>query len=220
MLMQSVAWFAAGLVFLSFFMKTIVPLRTIAIGSNVVFIAYALLGIYYDVFDKVLPILVLHMALLPLNLRRLQQVKATTKSLHDIKSNQLSIEPLVPFMKNERVPQGQRLFNKGDAANCLYLIRSGTLELPEIGKTLGVGTVLGEVGVFSREARRTTSAVCAQDCELYSITAEKVMELFYQEPRFGFYIVRLLSQHLADQTSLPLAQSGHSDGLTSPSHET
>ncbi len=220
MLMQSVAWFAAGLVFLSFFMKTIVPLRTIAIGSNVVFIVYALLGIYYEVFDKVLPILVLHLALLPLNLHRLQQVKATIKSLHDIKSNQQSIESLVPYMKNERAPHGQRLFNKGDAAHCLYLIRSGTLELPEIGKTLGAGTVLGEVGVFSRQARRTTSAVCVDDCELFSITAEKVMELFYQEPRFGFYIVRLLSQHLAEQTSLPLAQSGHSDGLTPPSLET
>lgn len=220
MLMQSVAWLAAGLVFLSFFMKTIVPLRTIAIGSNVVFIAYALLGIYYDVFDKVLPILVLHMALLPLNLRRLEQVKATTRSLHDIKSNQQSIESLVPYMKSEQVPQGQRLFGKGDAANCIYLLRSGTLALPEIGKTLSAGTVLGEVGVFSRQARRTTSAVCLEDCELYSITAEKVMELFYQEPRFGFYIVRLLSQHLADQTSLPLAQNGRSDGLTPPSHET
>lgn len=219
MLMQSVAWFAAGLVFLSFFMKTIVPLRTIAIGSNVVFIVYALLGIYYDVFDKVLPILVLHLALLPLNLHRLQQVKATIKSLHDIKSNQQSIESLVPYMKNERVPQGQRLFSKGDAANCLYLIRSGTLELPEISKTLGAGSVLGEVGVFSREARRTTSAVCVEDCELFSITAEKVMELFYQEPRFGFYIVRLLSQHLTDQTSFPGVPSSRRDGQTQPAHE-
>ena len=66
--MQIVAWLAAGLVFMSFFMKTIVPLRTMAIASNIVFICYALMGIHFGVFDKVLPIFVLHVALLPLNL--------------------------------------------------------------------------------------------------------------------------------------------------------
>ncbi len=37
--MQIVAWIAAGLVFASFFMKTIVPLRAVAIASNLAFIA-------------------------------------------------------------------------------------------------------------------------------------------------------------------------------------
>ena len=69
-MMVWVAWLAAALVFASFFMKTIVPLRTMAIASNLAFIAYALLGWGQGVFDKVLPILVLHGALLPLNLWR------------------------------------------------------------------------------------------------------------------------------------------------------
>ena len=201
MLMQTVAWLAAGLVFLSFFMKTIIALRTIAIGSNLMFIVYALLGIYYDVFDKVLPILVLHLALLPLNLRRLQQIRATAKSLHDLQANQQSLEFLLPYMTRQLARQGQRLFSKGDAANHLYLVRSGQIELPEVGKIVGPGATLGEVGIFSEHARRSTSALCLQDCELFGITAEKVMELFYQEPRFGLYIVRLLSQHLSDQTA-------------------
>ena len=38
------AWLAAFLVFSSFFMKTIVPLRIIAVVSNAAFIVYALLG--------------------------------------------------------------------------------------------------------------------------------------------------------------------------------
>ena len=199
MVMQSVAWLSAVLVFLSFFMKTIIPLRTIAIVSNFVFIAYALLGIHYGVFDKVLPILVLHVALLPLNLLRLKQVRTAIKSLHDSNNREQTLEFLIPYMKTESYPRGHRLFSQGDDANCMYLIRSGQLELPEIGKLLGPGVVLGEVGVFTEHARRTTSAVCTQDCELYSVTADKVMELFYQEPRFGLYIVRAMSRYLANE---------------------
>ena len=48
------AWVASGLVFTSFFTKTIVPLRRIAIVSNVAFIVYALMGINFGIFDKVL----------------------------------------------------------------------------------------------------------------------------------------------------------------------
>jgi hypothetical protein len=55
--MQLMAWLAAALVFLSFFMKTIVPLRTLAIASNV--------------------------ALLPLNVYRLRQVSATVRNVRE-----------------------------------------------------------------------------------------------------------------------------------------
>ena len=68
------AWIAAVLVFSSFFMKTMIPLRIVAIVSNIAFITYALLGITYGIFDRVYPILVLHASLLPLNLLRLRQL--------------------------------------------------------------------------------------------------------------------------------------------------
>jgi hypothetical protein len=65
------AWIVALLVFSSFFMKTMIPLRVVAIASNVAFISYALLGLRYGIFGRVYPILVLHSALLPLNAVRL-----------------------------------------------------------------------------------------------------------------------------------------------------
>src|ERR671931_2872236 len=68
------AWLAAFLVFSSFFMKTIIPLRIVAMVSNVAFITYALLGLTYGVFGRLYPILVLHASLLPLNVLRLRQV--------------------------------------------------------------------------------------------------------------------------------------------------
>ncbi len=55
------------LVFASFWMKSSIPLRTMALASNLVFIAYASLA-------WLVPILVLHVALLPLNAARLWEL--------------------------------------------------------------------------------------------------------------------------------------------------
>ena len=71
MLIVIAGWVSAILVFSSFFMKTMIPLRMVAICSNVAFITYALLGLRYGVFGRIYPILVLHAALLPLNVIRL-----------------------------------------------------------------------------------------------------------------------------------------------------
>lgn len=204
--MQVVAWMAAGLVYLSFFMKTIVPLRSLAIASNVVFIVYALLGMRYGVFDKVLPILVLHGALLPLNVIRLLEVKKTISAFSNLKENQASLDVLIPYMKQENKKQGQTLFTAGDPAKKLYLLHAGRIALPEVHKVLGAGALFGEVGIFSESANRTTSAICETDCVLLSISREKVLELFYMDTRFGLFIVRLLSGYLTQAAGLPASK--------------
>ncbi len=67
-------WLASALVFTTFFMRTMIPLRLVAIASNVAFMAYAVLGLRYGVFGRLYPILVLHASLLPLNVLRLRQL--------------------------------------------------------------------------------------------------------------------------------------------------
>ena len=63
---------AAILVFCSFYAKTIVALRLVAITSNMAFIGYAFAkGLY--------PVLILHVVLLPLNCVRLVQLHTMTK---------------------------------------------------------------------------------------------------------------------------------------------
>ena len=61
-----VGYFAASLVFATFCTKRMMPLRALAIASNIAFIGYACLG-------ELLPILILHTAMLPLNIYRLRQ---------------------------------------------------------------------------------------------------------------------------------------------------
>ena len=58
---------ASMLVFLAFYMKTMIPLRVVGIASNVAFITYA-------VGAQLYPVLILHAILLPLNSLRLVQI--------------------------------------------------------------------------------------------------------------------------------------------------
>jgi CRP/FNR family cyclic AMP-dependent transcriptional regulator len=63
---DALGFLAAGLVLATFCMKRLVPLRAVAITSNVVFILYG-----YSAGIE--PVLVLHLVLLPVNVFRLLQ---------------------------------------------------------------------------------------------------------------------------------------------------
>lgn len=186
------AWVAALLVFSSFFMKTMIPLRVVAIASNVAFISYALLGLKYGIFGRVYPILVLHSALLPLNVVRLREMKRLIETVNRASSSE-AFDSLIPYMTKERHRKGEVLFSKGDPADRLYLIGEGSVRFPELEKQLSLGAVFGEVGLFAPQGVRSVSAVCEVDCRLYAIAKDKVLELYYQNPRFGFFLIRLVS---------------------------
>jgi hypothetical protein len=198
MTMEIAAWTASGLVFLTFFMKTMIPLRIVAIVSNVAFIAYALLGLRYGIFEKIFPIFVLHLLLLPLNILRLCQMKRLARKICDASTNDLPIEDLIPYMKREAFARGNALFRKGDPADRIYFIERGAVAIPEVRKVMDGGTVFGEVGVFTPRGTRSASAVCARASVVYSIHRDEVLQLYYQNPKFGFVIVRLMSRYVSE----------------------
>ena len=66
-LANALGYIAALLVFVTFWMKTMVPLRMLGIGSNIFSIAYGFLAAAY-------PPLLLHVLLLPLNAVRLREM--------------------------------------------------------------------------------------------------------------------------------------------------
>jgi CRP/FNR family transcriptional regulator, cyclic AMP receptor protein len=186
------AWVASILVFCAFFMKTMIPLRIVAITSNAAFIAYALLGLHYGVFGRVYPILVLHSLLLPLNVRRLHELRRLITAVREA-SDADTLEALVPYMKSEQHPEGDVLFKAGDPPDKLYLIQSGRVVFPELDKHLSSGELFGEVALFAPQKVRTVTAICADDCRLATITGDKVLELYYENPSFGLFLVRLVS---------------------------
>src|SRR5262249_61600877 len=102
------------------------PLRVVAIGSNVAFISYALLGFRYGIFGRVYPILVLHSCLLPLNVVRLSQIKRLVAVVQSATDEDV-LRALLPYMRSELHAEGTILFRQGDPADRLYLVQSGAV---------------------------------------------------------------------------------------------
>jgi CRP-like cAMP-binding protein len=153
---------------------------------------YALLGLEYGVFGRVYPILLLHASLLLLNIIRLRQQKGLVRAVREASEDE-TIRSLVPYMQAETRAAGEVLFKKGDPANRLYVLQHGHVRFPELGKVVCDGQVFGEVGLFAPQNVRTVSAVCEDACRLYTITRDTVLELYYQNPKFGLFLIRLVA---------------------------
>jgi CRP-like cAMP-binding protein len=89
----------------------------------------------------------------------------------------------------------------------MYMVLEGTVLLEEIGVTVPRGQLLGEIALFAPENARTATAVCETDVELGEIPEEKVLQLYYQNPEFGFSLVRLVIGRLLENQRLRGAPS-------------
>src|SRR5215470_14501427 len=109
-------YIAAGFVFVTFWMKTMVPLRLLGIGSNIFFIAYGYLARAY-------PPPLLHVFLLPLNIVRLREMTQLIKQVEKAASGDLNMAWIKPFTSSRRMNAGEVLFSKGETAQLLVLRR-------------------------------------------------------------------------------------------------
>lgn len=101
-------------------------------------------------------------------------------------------------MRTESHAAGEMLFRRGDPADKLYMIQRGRVVFPEIGKHVAAGSLFGEVGLLAAPGTRSLTAVCQDDCRLSTITKDKALELYYQNPTFGMFLLRLLSDYALD----------------------
>jgi CRP-like cAMP-binding protein len=185
-------WSAAGLVLASFYLKTMVPLRTVAIASNIAFASYGLLA-------DAAPVLVLHCLLLPLNLTRLIQAKGLGQRIKRASRGQLPLEALLPHMHLRVLQAGTRLFERGDHADTVYLVLKGRVRLLGTGMIATPGQLVGAIGLFLPEQRRIDAALCETAVELGAIDEDKVWELFNRDPAFGAHLLRIVTARTATQ---------------------
>ena len=171
--------------------KTMVPLRILAIVAN------CFLIVFYAVTHAWIP-LVLQGAALPLNGWRLQQMLVLIKNVRDATRGDTSMEWLKPFMIGRRYKKGDILFAKGEPANEMFCIVTGRYRLIELGIELNPGQVVGELAMLAPDNRRTATLECIEDGDALSITYEQVEQLYYQNPTFGFYFLRLATARLFD----------------------
>jgi CRP/FNR family cyclic AMP-dependent transcriptional regulator len=176
-------------------MKTMIPLRVVSMTCNALFIIYGF-------FSGIYPTLILNLILLPLNTVRLQQMR---KLIHDVEAaasyGETSIDWLKPFMSRRSFHKGDIVFRKGDLADAMYYSVSGRYRLVEIGIELPVGQVFGDLGLLAPGNRRTQTIECLEDGEVLTAGYQQVKELYFQNPQFGFYFLRLTSERLFENIS-------------------
>lgn len=173
----------------SYSMRTIIPLRIAGILSSFFFIAYSLLM-------QLWPMLITELVILPLNLVRLYQMFRLVRQVEEAASSDFALDWLEPFAHNKSYKPGQVLFSAGDYANHLLLIHSGRFRLKEAGIELGGGEIVGELGFLSPGNQRTMTLECVEAGSAGSVTYKDIQQLYYQNPKFGFFFLRLISDRL------------------------
>ena len=181
----TLAWAKALTAIGAAYMKRMIPLRTMAMLGNV-------FGVAVGIGTGSLAAFIEHAVNLPLNATRLREMRRLIASVRGANSTELNIEWLKPFMHPRTLKAGSRVFSKGDEACEAFLLVEGRVVVLEISATLEPGAIFGEMALFTAAGQRTASAVCASDVRLLVITYEQFEQLYFQNPEFGLYLVRLI----------------------------
>ena len=170
-------------------MRTMVPLRVTGIISDVFFIGYGVLS-------GTMTTLFLYLLLLPINIFRLGQMLKLVKRARIAAQGDLSMDWLKPFMTRRQYRKGDVLFRKGDRANEMFFTVTGKFLVTELGIELPPGRLVGELGFLAPDNRRTQSLECTEDGQVLAITYDRLLEIYFQNPEFGYYFLRLSTERL------------------------
>jgi len=174
---------------IAFSVKTIIPLRIAAMLGNLLSIIYGLLA--HE------PLLLLEGSiLLPMNGVRLSQMLLLIRRTKQAANSDLAMKWLVQYGNTVHFKAGDVVFRKNDQAQHMYCITSGRFGLIESGMELPTGAPVGELGLFEPGNRRTQGLTCLADGQLLCVSYDQMMQLYYQNPQFGFYLMKLISERL------------------------
>jgi CRP/FNR family transcriptional regulator, cyclic AMP receptor protein len=179
----------AALMVTSYMMKSMLPLRLVALVACGFLVAYGSV-------KTAMPTLLLYGLLMPINARKAWKVHKLIKAVEHARHDTPLAEWLLPHMTRRMAKAGTVLWNKGDAATEMVYVESGTLRLVEHGDLLGPTSLVGEIGLLSPDNKRTLSIVCETDCVLHALSADAMAQLYYTNPKLGFHVMRLVVQRL------------------------
>ena len=171
--------------------QTMVPLRVANMFGCAFFAGFGALAGDVKTF-------LLYLLLLPINAFRLRQMLNLVKKARTATQGDTSMEWLKPFMTERKYRKGDILVKKGDAADEMFLTVTGKFRVTEINVELPPGRLMGELGFLSPDNRRTASVECIEDGHVLTITYEKLLEIYFQNPQFGYYFLVLTSQRLLE----------------------
>jgi ABC-type multidrug transport system fused ATPase/permease subunit len=185
-----------GAIFLvaTLLMHTMVPLRIANMAGCTFFVAFGALSGNVATF-------ILYLLLLPINAIRLRQMLNLIKRARIATEGDTSLEWLKPFMTERKYRRGDKLFKKDDAATEMFLTVTGKFLVREIDVELPPGRLMGELGFLTPNKRRTATVECIEDGQVMTITYDRLLEIYFQNPQFGYYFLVLTSQRLLENIS-------------------
>jgi CRP-like cAMP-binding protein len=186
---DTLAYLGVVVFLLSYAMDGIIKLRVISIASSAVFLIYGIITVSY-------PTIVEQLLALPVNGYGLFKMLRLIRQSKEAAEGHQTMEWLKPFSTRIASTAGQTLFRLGDPAEDMYCIMSGTFRLVESGMELRQGALVGELGFLSPGNKRTQTLRCEGAGVLLRISYDSLKELYFQNPKFGFYFLRLVSERL------------------------
>ncbi len=171
--------------------QTMVPLRV----ANMIGCAFFAV---FGVLSGAITTFLLYLLMIPVNAWRLRQMLALVKKARSATQGDTSMEWLRPFMTQRNYRKGDVLMKKGDPAKEMLLTVTGRFRVVEINVELPPGNLMGELGFLTPDNRRTATIECIEDGHVLFITYEKLLEIYFQNPQFGYYFLVLTSQRLLE----------------------
>lgn len=108
------------------------------------------------------------------------------------------------YMEERVAPAGTVLFAEGQAAEDVFFVRQGTVQIiksndghAEVLARRGRGEVIGEMALMDASAR-FASAICETDCDLFVLSRKRFFELLPKHPSIAERIMRVMSQRVRE----------------------
>jgi CRP-like cAMP-binding protein len=99
---------------------------------------------------------------------------------------------------------GDVIFNAGDAADYMYVIVDGEVDIVVGGKAVdmtGPGGIFGEMALIDTSPR-SAAAVARTDCRVVAINERRFTFLVQQTPFFSVQVMRIMAERLRRWISL------------------
>ena len=97
-----------------------------------------------------------------------------------------------------RFDAGERIFLEDDAGDCLFVVRSGKVDVITFGSVLesvGPGGMFGEMALIDG-GQRAAAALAAEATEVAVVDKETFHALVREEPAFALAVMRVLAQRI------------------------
>ena len=122
------------------------------------------------------------------------------------------IDHLVETLPSLYIPAGEILLREGHKDEMLYILLEGQVEIvkslgSENERVLGmrdVGTLLGEMSLFSEDGCHTASVRSITPLKLLKLSHAELYRLLHRQPQLAYEIIRMFSNRLKTSENLTI----------------